>query len=81
MGALLLLGIPTLVIFAFFLSPEDDNMKDAVRLLYIHVPMAIFAYVAVIMTGIGSVFYLWKKCELDPASFPHPHGKKEDCDP
>ena len=61
MGALLLLGIPTLVIFAFFLSPEDDNMKDAVRLLYIHVPMAIFAYVAVIMTGIGSVFYLWKK--------------------
>ena len=55
MGALLLLGLPTLVIFAFFLSPEDDNMKDAVRLLYIHVPMAIFAYVAVIMTGIGSL--------------------------
>ncbi|HJM27767.1 MAG: cytochrome c biogenesis protein CcsA [Acidimicrobiales bacterium] len=61
MGFLLLVGVPTLVLFAFFLTPEDDNMEDAVRLLYIHVPMAIFAYVAVITTGIGSIFYLWKK--------------------
>ena len=61
MGTLLLIGLPTLVIFGFFLSPEDDNMEDAVRLLYIHVPMAIFAYVAVVATGVGSFFYLWKK--------------------
>ena len=60
MGISLLLGIPTLLIFSFLLSPADDNMDDAVRLIYVHVPMAIFAYVAIITTGIGSVFYLWK---------------------
>jgi|TARA_B100001094_G_scaffold108670_2_gene104614 heme exporter protein C len=61
MGISLLIGIPTLLIFAFLLSPADDNMDDAVRLIYVHVPMAIFAYVAIITTGIGSVFFLWKK--------------------
>ena len=61
LGILLLVGVPTLVLFAFFLSPEDDNMGDAVRLLYIHVPVAIFAYVAFVITALGSVFYLWKR--------------------
>ena len=61
MGISLLLGLPTLLIFSFLLSPADDNMDDAVRLIYVHVPMAVFAYVAIIVTGIGSVFYLWKK--------------------
>lgn len=61
MGISLLIGIPTLLIFSFLLSPADDNMDDAVRLIYVHVPMAIFAYVAIITTGIGSVFFLWKK--------------------
>ena len=42
MGISLLLGIPTLLIFSFLLSP-DDNMNDAVRLIYVHVPLAIFA--------------------------------------
>ncbi len=61
MGTLLLVGVPTLILFAFFLSPEDDNMGDAVRLLYVHVPVAIFAYVAFVITALGSVFYLWKR--------------------
>ena len=64
MGISLLLGIPTLLIFSFLLSPADDNMNDAVRLIYVHVPLAIFAYVAIITTGIGSVLYLWKKISL-----------------
>ena len=61
MGISLIIGIPTLLAFAFFFSPADDNMDDAVRLLYIHVPVAIFAYVAFITTALGSIFYLWKK--------------------
>ncbi len=61
LGILLLVGVPTLVLFAFFLSPEDDNMGDAVRLLYVHVPVAIFAYVAFVITALGSAFYLWKR--------------------
>ena len=54
-------GIPVLLLFAFVLSPEDDSMGDAVRLLYIHVPVAILTYVAFGLTAVGSVAYLWKR--------------------
>ncbi|MFV2039041.1 MAG: cytochrome c biogenesis protein CcsA [Acidimicrobiales bacterium] len=54
-------GIPVLLLFAFVLSPEDDSMRDAVRLLYIHVPVAMLAYVAFGLTAVGSVMYLWKR--------------------
>ncbi|MGI9623637.1 MAG: cytochrome c biogenesis protein CcsA [Acidimicrobiales bacterium] len=53
-------GIPTLLLFGFVLSPEDDVMRDAVRMLYIHVPVAILTYVAFTLTAIGGVAYLWK---------------------
>ncbi len=61
LGFCLALGIPTLILFAFVFSPKDDTMEDAVRLLYIHVPVAIFSYVAFGITAIGSICYLWKQ--------------------
>lgn len=61
LGLCLLLGIPVLILFAFIFSPKDDSMEDAVRLLYIHVPVAIFAYVAFGVTAVGSICYLWKR--------------------
>jgi heme exporter protein C len=54
-------GVPTLLVFAFLLSPKDDVMEDAVRLLYIHVPVAMLAYVSFGLTAAGSVGYLWKR--------------------
>ena len=74
MGISLLLGIPTLLIFSFLLSPADDNMNDAVRLIYVHVPLAIFAYVAIITTGIGSVFTFGKN--LVGGTLSHMHQQK-----
>ena len=61
LGSCLVLGVPALILFAFVFSPKDDTMEDAVRLLYIHVPVAIFSYIAFGITAIGSIFYLWKR--------------------
>ncbi len=61
LGAFIAAGIPTLLLFAFALSPEDDSMRDAVRLLYIHVPVAILTYVAFGLTAVASAGYLWKR--------------------
>jgi len=61
LGFCLALGIPVLILFAFVFSPKDDTMEDAVRLLYIHVPVAIFSYIAFGITAMGSIMYLWKQ--------------------
>ncbi|MEM7285388.1 MAG: cytochrome c biogenesis protein CcsA [Actinomycetota bacterium] len=60
LGAIIAVGTPLLLLLAFVWSPEDDVMQDAVRLLYIHVPVAILTYVAFSLTAVGSVAYLWK---------------------
>jgi heme exporter protein C len=49
------------LVFAFALSPEDDVQQDAVRMLYIHVPMAFLTYLAFMVTTVGSVLWLWKR--------------------
>ena len=41
LGAIIAVGTPLLLLLAFIWSPEDDVMGDAVRLLYVHVPIAI----------------------------------------
>ena len=61
LGLCLALGVPILILFAFVFSPKDDTMDDAVRLLYVHVPVAIFSYIAFGVTAMGSIFYLWKQ--------------------
>jgi heme exporter protein C len=53
--------LATLLVFAFALSPEDDVQQDAVRMLYIHVPMAFLTYLAFMVTTVGSVLWLWKR--------------------
>lgn len=70
LGWATLAGLALLVVFAFFVSPEDSRRTadgeiigqfDAVRLLYIHVPSAVFAYVSFSLTGLGSIIYLWRR--------------------
>ena len=36
-------------------------MGDAVRLIYVHVPIVSIAYLGIVATTIGSVMFLWKK--------------------
>lgn len=61
LAAFIAIGVPTLLVFAFLLSPEDDVMQDSVRLLYVHVPVATLAYLSFGLTAAGSVGYLWKR--------------------
>jgi heme exporter protein C len=61
LAAIIVLGLPTLLAFAFFVSPEDDVQQDAVRLFYIHVPIAIMTYVAFSLTAVGGIMYLRKE--------------------
>ena len=61
LAAIVAVGVPVLLLFAFVISPADDSMGDAVRLLYIHVPVAMITYVAFLLTALGSVMYLWKR--------------------
>jgi heme exporter protein C len=47
---------------ALVVSPPDVNQKDAVRLLYLHVPTAWLAmYLSFGVTTLASVLYLWKR--------------------
>tara|TARA_B100000686_G_scaffold338962_1_gene412268 strand:- start:175 stop:987 length:813 start_codon:yes stop_codon:yes gene_type:complete len=71
LGYTALVGVAILVIFAFVLtdpdirihptSGEEFGQFDAVRLLYLHVPMAILTYAAYVICAIASIGYLIKK--------------------
>ena len=71
LGAACLAGLVALLLFAFVFSPPDERVDpqtnvitgqfDAVRLYYVHVPMAILAYVAFTITAVGSAMVLWKR--------------------
>lgn len=65
-----ILGVVTLVItavglaYSLIISPPDANQSNAARLLYIHVPSAIVAYVAFGVTALASIMVLWRKTEV-----------------
>ncbi|MBD35587.1 MAG: heme transporter HemC [Actinobacteria bacterium] len=74
LGLATLLGLVTLFVFAFFLTDPDVRLHpttgeeigqfDAVRLLYLHVPMAIIGpYVAPLVGAIASLGYLIKRTQ------------------
>lgn len=60
-GLLVLISFVLLIVFAFWVSPEDETQGSAVRLLYIHVPLAIGTYLCFILCAIASLAYLIKK--------------------
>lgn len=63
-------GLATLLVLAFVLTDPDERVDettnivtgqfDAVRLLYVHFPVAVVTYTAFIVTAIGCVMVLWK---------------------
>lgn len=42
-------------------SPPDVNQRDAMRIMYVHVPSAWTAYLAFFLVLVGSALYLWKR--------------------
>ncbi len=61
LGVAVLAGLAALVLLGFFAAPEDDEQRDAVRMIFIHVPSAFLTYTAFVTTAIGSAMWLWKR--------------------
>jgi heme exporter protein C len=62
LGALAIATLALTSILALVISPADVNQKDAVRLLYLHVPTAWLAlYLSFGVTTLCSVLYLWPR--------------------
>lgn len=61
LGAAVLVGLVVLVLLGFFGAPEDDEQGDMVRMIFIHVPSAIFTYVAFLTTALGSLMWLLRR--------------------
>lgn len=63
------LGVVTLVAIALWLylglvgTPEDEVQGQAVRLLYVHVPIVSIAYLSCFLCSFASAVWLWKKTQ------------------
>ena len=44
--------------------PADAKLGETIRILYMHVPTVSAAYLAFVITAVGSVMYLWKRSEF-----------------
>ena len=61
LGFAVLVGVLALILLGFFGAPEDDEQRDAVRMIFVHVPSAFLTYTAFVTTAVGSVMWLWKR--------------------
>jgi len=61
LGVLSLAGAVFLGLFGLWWSPEDTEMGDVVRIMYVHVPAAWIAYLAFIVTAVASACYLRRR--------------------
>ena len=61
LGAAVILGLVALFVLGWFVAPEDDEQQDAVRMIFVHVPSAIFTYVAFLTTAFGSLMWLLRR--------------------
>jgi len=64
LGILCLVGIAALLAFGLVWSAPDVVQSDSVRIMYLHVPVAIVAFLAFAVTAFGSVMYLWRKSQF-----------------
>jgi len=63
LGVLALVSMAALALFGLVLSPPDANQGEVVRILYVHVPSATFAYIGCLLTTVGSAMYLWRRSQ------------------
>jgi len=63
LGALALGGMALLLAYALVWSPADIAQKDSVRLMYVHVPTAILAFLSCAITTVASAMWLRRRTE------------------
>ncbi|MFV0258417.1 MAG: cytochrome c biogenesis protein CcsA [Acidimicrobiales bacterium] len=60
LGAASLVGVAVSLVFALVLSPPELNQREAVRLMYVHLPSIAIMYLSFAITLVGSIIYLRK---------------------
>jgi len=63
LGVLVLVASGVLAVLGLVASPADTELGETVRLLYVHVPVVAAAYLAIVITTVGSVAVLWKRSQ------------------
>jgi heme exporter protein C len=63
-GAAALVAIVLAVVYGLVISPPDAQLGETIRIIYMHVPTVMAAYVAFGITAVGSGMYLWKRSEF-----------------
>lgn len=63
LGALSIAGLALLLGYALLWSPADVVQKDSVRIMYVHVPTAIVAFLACGITTLASAMWLRKRSD------------------
>ncbi len=61
LGAATLAGVAGVAVLGLLVAPSDDVQGDAVRIIFVHVPAALGAYGAFVLTALGSVMWLWRR--------------------
>lgn len=70
-GWLKAFGLVTLILFAvgvflaLVVSPPDVNQGDLIRVMYAHVSVVWIGFLAVVMTAVFGMLYLWRSKPLD----------------
>lgn len=61
LGAFALGAMVVLAVLGLGVAPPDAVQGDAQRIMYVHVPAAVIAYLAFAVTSLGSLLYLWRR--------------------
>lgn len=64
LGAAALVAIAVSIAYGLFISEPDAQLGETIRIIYMHVPTVMAAYVAFIITAVSSAMYLWKRSEF-----------------
>jgi heme exporter protein C len=64
LGALSLVGVALSVVYGLVISPPDAQLGETIRIIYMHVPTVMAAYIAFVITAVSSAMYLWKRTEF-----------------
>ena len=65
LGALALIVIATGLYWGLIKAPPDAYQGDAQRIMYLHIPSILTAYLSFFLVFVGSCLYLWKREKRD----------------
>jgi heme exporter protein C len=65
LGGLALVGILTGLYWGLFRAPPDAYQGEVQRIMYLHIPSILTAYLSFFLVFVGSCLYLWKREKRD----------------